>query len=90
MKDKIQQAYDEMLNEVKGPNAASDLKWLRRHIDGMNVHLTGLFGIDSAYLNNKNFKTIKRILRELKSVHDEIRTAIIDEMADEKLRARSR
>jgi len=90
MKDKVKQAYNEMLNEVKGPNAVSDLKWLRRHIDGFNVRLTALSGIDAAYLFNKNHKKIQRIAKDVKSVHDELKTAILEEMADEKMRERSR
>ncbi len=90
-KDKIQEAYENMLNEnMLSEGAAADLKWLTRHVDGMNVRLTALFGLDSAYTNNRNFKTIKKALRDLKGVTDELRRAIIDEMADEKLRQRSR
>lgn len=77
-------------SEAKGPNAAGDLKWLRRHVDGMNTRLTALYGLDAAYLFNKNHKRISQALKILKSVHDELKTAIIDEMADEKMRERSR
>ncbi len=90
-KDKIQEAYENMLNEnMLSEGAAADYKWLIRHIDGMNVRLTALFGLDSAYTDNRNFKTIKRALKDLKGVTDELKKAILDEMQDEKMRARSR
>jgi hypothetical protein len=91
MKDKILEAYEEMLNEnMLSEGAAKDYKWLIRHIDGMNVRLTALFGLDAAYTNNKNFKIIKKALKDLKGVTDELKRAILDEMQDEKMRERSR
>ncbi len=91
MKDKILEAYENMLNEnILNEGAAADYKWLLRHVDGMNVRLTALFGLDSAYTNNKNYKIIKKALKDLKGVTDELKKAILDEMQDEKMRARSR
>jgi hypothetical protein len=89
-KDKILEAYENMLNEVKGPNAAADYKWLLRHIDGLNTRMTALFGMDAAYLNNKNIKTLRRALKDIKSVTDELKRAVLDELQDEKMRERSR
>jgi hypothetical protein len=91
MKDKILEAYEGMLNEnMLNEGTAKDLQWLNRHVDGFNVRLTALFGLDAAYTDNRNFKKIKQIMRQLKGVTDELKKAILDEMQDEKMRERSR
>jgi len=66
--------------------AAKDLQWLEKWVDGMNVRLTGLFGLDTAYTYSANFKTIKRALKDIKSVTDKLKKAIQDEIQDEKNR----
>jgi len=91
MKDKILEAYEEMLNEdILSEGAAADYKWLVRHVDGMNVRMTALFGLDAAYLDNKNMRKLRQILKDLKVITDEHKKAILDEMQAEKMRARSR
>lgn len=80
----------EEMQEALNEGAAKDLKWLESWVDGMNVRLTGLFGLDTAYTYSSNFKTIKRALKDIKSVTDKLKKAIQDEMQDEKMRERSR
>jgi hypothetical protein len=91
MKDKILEAYENMLNEnMLSEGAAADLKWLTRHVDGLNVRMTALFGLDAAYLDNKNMRKLRQILKDLKVITDEHKRAILDELQDEKMRERGR
>jgi len=86
MKDKLLKDINFLLNE----GAAKDLRWLERHVDGFNVRLTALAGMDAAYLFNKNHSKIQRIAKQLKVVTDELKRAVLDEIQDEKMRERGR
>jgi hypothetical protein len=86
MRDKVKINWLRDKDRVDEASAKDDMKWLNRHVDGLNVRITALFGLDAAYLNNKNFKTIKRALKDIQGVTNELKKVIQDEIQNERNR----